>query len=106
MTVGFIGRGDQGAPMARAIADKGFDLYVWARRPDSYRALDGSPHTVADSPADLAAHADIERHRGDNPPATHAELEHQHGKESRDNPSSAAATRRKPVGLRPVQARR
>ncbi|MEU4532081.1 NAD(P)-dependent oxidoreductase [Micromonospora ureilytica] len=59
MTVGFIGLGDQGAPMARAIADKGFDLYVWARRPDSYRALDGSPHTVADSPADLAAHADI-----------------------------------------------
>ncbi|MGC5289668.1 NAD(P)-binding domain-containing protein [Micromonospora sp. DT231] len=37
MTVGFIGLGDQGAPMARAIADKGFDLYVWARRPDSYR---------------------------------------------------------------------
>lgn len=59
MTVGFIGLGDQGAPMARAIADKGFELYVWARRPDSYRALDSSPYTVADSPADLAARADV-----------------------------------------------
>ena len=27
-TAGFIGLGDQGAPMARAVADGGYDLHV------------------------------------------------------------------------------
>ena len=31
-TVGFIGLGDQGLPMAAAIAQAGFELHVWARR--------------------------------------------------------------------------
>ncbi|RAS01372.1 hypothetical protein DEU52_1374 [Ensifer adhaerens] len=33
--VGFIGLGDQGAPMAIAIAEK-YELHVWARRGSSY----------------------------------------------------------------------
>jgi 3-hydroxyisobutyrate dehydrogenase-like beta-hydroxyacid dehydrogenase len=57
--VGFIGLGDQGAPMAQAIGDKGFDLHVWARRPQSLETLAGIPHTVHDSPASLAARAGI-----------------------------------------------
>src|ERR1700757_4118413 len=57
--VGFIGLGDQGAPMARAIGDSGFELHVWARRPQSLETLTGIPHTVHDSPASLAAAVDI-----------------------------------------------
>jgi 3-hydroxyisobutyrate dehydrogenase-like beta-hydroxyacid dehydrogenase len=57
--VGFIGLGDQGAPMAQAIGDTGFDLHVWARRPHSLETLAGIPHTVHDSPASLAARVGI-----------------------------------------------
>jgi 3-hydroxyisobutyrate dehydrogenase-like beta-hydroxyacid dehydrogenase len=57
--VGFIGLGDQGAPMAQAIADSDFELRVWARRPESLRVLDGLPHTVDAGPAELAATVDI-----------------------------------------------
>jgi 3-hydroxyisobutyrate dehydrogenase-like beta-hydroxyacid dehydrogenase len=39
--VGWIGLGDQGTPMAQAIADNGYPLHVWARRPESLKALDG-----------------------------------------------------------------
>ena len=45
--------------MARAIADSSFDLHVWARRPASLDALAGRRHTVHDSPASLAAAADV-----------------------------------------------
>ncbi|MFH5824641.1 NAD(P)-dependent oxidoreductase [Georgenia sp. AZ-5] len=34
MRVGFIGLGDQGEPMAEAIAEAGHELHVWARRPE------------------------------------------------------------------------
>ena len=33
LRIGFVGLGDQGAPMAEAISDAGFELHVWARRP-------------------------------------------------------------------------
>ena len=33
--VGWVGLGDQGLPMATAIARAGFPLHVWARRPTS-----------------------------------------------------------------------
>jgi 3-hydroxyisobutyrate dehydrogenase-like beta-hydroxyacid dehydrogenase len=39
--VGFVGLGDQGGPMAVAIAEAGFPLHAWARRPQSYDALSG-----------------------------------------------------------------
>ncbi|MFE6157597.1 NAD(P)-dependent oxidoreductase [Streptomyces sp. NPDC056486] len=57
--VGFIGLGDQGLPMARAVAEAGFPLRVWARRPASLKPLAGTPHEAADSVEDLAAACDI-----------------------------------------------
>jgi 3-hydroxyisobutyrate dehydrogenase-like beta-hydroxyacid dehydrogenase len=57
--VGFIGLGDQGAPMAQALGDSGFELHVWARRPQSLDVLARTPHTVHDSAASLAAAVDI-----------------------------------------------
>jgi 3-hydroxyisobutyrate dehydrogenase-like beta-hydroxyacid dehydrogenase len=34
LVVGFIGFGDQGLPMAEAIAEAGFAVHAWARRPE------------------------------------------------------------------------
>lgn len=59
LTVGFNGFGDQGAPMARAIAEAGSDLHVWARGPDSLNALDGVPYVAHDTPAGLGAACDV-----------------------------------------------
>ncbi len=56
--VGFIGLGDQGAPMAAAIAER-YPLHVWARRETSYEALGEAPYTTADSAAVLAASVDV-----------------------------------------------
>jgi 3-hydroxyisobutyrate dehydrogenase-like beta-hydroxyacid dehydrogenase len=58
-TAGFIGLGDQGAPMAQAIGGSGFALHVWARRPQSLDVLARTRHTVHDSPASLASAVDI-----------------------------------------------
>ncbi|CAM5645229.1 MULTISPECIES: NAD(P)-dependent oxidoreductase [Streptomyces] len=57
--VGFIGLGDQGGPMAEAIAESGFDLHVWARRPASLTAVAAVPHRVHDTVADLAASVEL-----------------------------------------------
>jgi 3-hydroxyisobutyrate dehydrogenase len=54
-SVGFIGLGNQGAPIARRIAAAGWPLTVWARRP---AAVDGFA-AVADTPAALAAACDL-----------------------------------------------
>jgi 3-hydroxyisobutyrate dehydrogenase-like beta-hydroxyacid dehydrogenase len=57
--VGWIGLGDQGAPMARALAEAPeLELHVWARRPAALEELAGVDYTVHDSPADLAAAVD------------------------------------------------
>ncbi|MFM9919598.1 NAD(P)-dependent oxidoreductase [Lacisediminihabitans sp. H27-G8] len=58
-SVGFIGLGDQGAPMARAVAESPFHLRVWARRAASLGALHGRPHTAEASVRALAAESDI-----------------------------------------------
>jgi 3-hydroxyisobutyrate dehydrogenase-like beta-hydroxyacid dehydrogenase len=58
-TVGVIGLGDQGGPIARAIADSGYPLIAWARRPASLEALDGVPFKAASTLADLAAASDV-----------------------------------------------
>jgi 3-hydroxyisobutyrate dehydrogenase-like beta-hydroxyacid dehydrogenase len=58
-TVGFIGLGDQGAPIARAIAEAGFDLHAWARKARSLDALDGVRYVAHESAADLGAASDI-----------------------------------------------
>jgi 3-hydroxyisobutyrate dehydrogenase-like beta-hydroxyacid dehydrogenase len=51
--VGWVGLGDQGAPMARAIAEAGFELHVWVRRPQSLQELHGLPYVVHDTLAQL-----------------------------------------------------
>lgn len=56
--IGWVGLGDQGAPMARAIAEAGFDLHVWVRRPRSLEALQSVPHVVHGSLAELAEASD------------------------------------------------
>lgn len=57
--VGFIGLGDQGGPMATAIAEGGFPLHVWARRPQSLAGLGPVAYIVHDTPAALGERCDI-----------------------------------------------
>ncbi len=57
--VGWIGLGDLGAPMARAVAEAGYPLHLWARREASLTALAGLPFTAHDTVADLGAVCDI-----------------------------------------------
>jgi 3-hydroxyisobutyrate dehydrogenase-like beta-hydroxyacid dehydrogenase len=51
MTIGFVGLGSQGGPMARRIVEAGFPLLLWARRPE---ALHPYQDTKAQYVADLA----------------------------------------------------
>lgn len=57
--VGWVGLGDQGAPIARAIAEAGYPLLVWARRPASLDALAGVPYLAFESVTEMAAAADV-----------------------------------------------
>ena len=57
--VGFIGLGDQGLPMATAIAESGMELHVWARRPASADALGETPYVRHESVADLAGAVNV-----------------------------------------------
>jgi hypothetical protein len=59
LAVGWIGLGDQALPMAVAIAEAGYPLPVWARRPGSLDGLGGVAHVRHDDIADLAAACDI-----------------------------------------------
>ncbi|WP_420145577.1 NAD(P)-dependent oxidoreductase [Sphingobium sp.] len=56
--VGFIGLGDQGAPMAIAIAEA-HDLHVWARNDRSYAGLGDVSFERADGPGALAGMVDF-----------------------------------------------
>jgi 3-hydroxyisobutyrate dehydrogenase-like beta-hydroxyacid dehydrogenase len=55
--VGFIGLGNQGAPIARRIADA-FELHVWARRQASIDEL-GCAALVAATPRELAERTEV-----------------------------------------------
>jgi len=58
--IGWIGLGDQGAPMAVAVADSAsFDLHIWARRQASLEVLGTRPFTSHATPSLLAAAVDI-----------------------------------------------
>ena len=57
--VGFTGLGDQGAPMAQAIAGAGFELHARARRPQSFDGLAGVAFVHQESPQSLATIVDI-----------------------------------------------
>src|SRR5438105_3621481 len=57
--VGFIGLGDQGAPMAEMIARHGFPLDVWARRPESATPLAEHGAEIQPTAAALGARCDV-----------------------------------------------
>ncbi|CAN5281224.1 NAD(P)-dependent oxidoreductase [soil metagenome] len=56
---GFIGIGDQGGPIARRIVEGGFDLMLWARRPDALEAYADTKATYAPSVPALGAACDV-----------------------------------------------
>jgi 3-hydroxyisobutyrate dehydrogenase len=57
-TVGFIGLGSQGGPMARRIAESGYPLLLWARRPETLVPFEGTAARSVASIAELGAGAD------------------------------------------------
>jgi 3-hydroxyisobutyrate dehydrogenase-like beta-hydroxyacid dehydrogenase len=57
--VGFIGLGNQGAPMARRIVEHGHELVLWARRPESTAPFADTRATVVSTPADVGAASDV-----------------------------------------------
>lgn len=57
-TLGFIGLGSQGAPMARRQIDAGYPMVLWARRPESLAPFADTAATMADSLEDLAVRVD------------------------------------------------
>jgi 3-hydroxyisobutyrate dehydrogenase len=60
MRVGFVGLGDQGAPIAERMARLGdFDTVVWARRPEPLRPFEGGAAEIAGSLAELGAGLDV-----------------------------------------------
>jgi 3-hydroxyisobutyrate dehydrogenase len=58
-TVGFIGLGAMGLPMATNVMKAGFPLSVWARRPESAQTLRESGAAWAESPRALAARCGV-----------------------------------------------
>lgn len=57
-TIGFIGVGSQGGPMAHRIIDAGYPLVVWARRPQATEAYAAKGAKVAATVAELGAACD------------------------------------------------
>ena len=57
--VGFVGLGDQGLPMATAVARAGYPLHAWARRSASLDALGDTEHVGHDTTGDLGAACDV-----------------------------------------------
>jgi 3-hydroxyisobutyrate dehydrogenase-like beta-hydroxyacid dehydrogenase len=57
--VGFIGLGNQGAPIARRIIDAGYPTTLWARREATLAPFAGTGARAAATPAALAADSDL-----------------------------------------------
>lgn len=57
-TIGFIGVGSQGGPMAHRIVDAGMPLTVWARRPEALEAYTAKGASAAASVAELGVACD------------------------------------------------
>jgi 3-hydroxyisobutyrate dehydrogenase len=57
--VGFIGLGNQGLPIAQRVQQAGYELSVWARRPEGLEPFRGTEAYVADSPRDLGRRVDV-----------------------------------------------
>jgi 2-hydroxy-3-oxopropionate reductase len=58
-TIGFIGLGTMGTPMAGHLLKAGYPVTVWARRPDAMMPLVASGASAGASIADVAAGSDI-----------------------------------------------
>jgi 3-hydroxyisobutyrate dehydrogenase-like beta-hydroxyacid dehydrogenase len=58
MTYGFIGLGDQGAPIARRMIDAGLALILWARRAETLAPFAGTSVEIATNVAELGAKAE------------------------------------------------
>src|SRR6202042_3003759 len=59
LKIGFVGLGDQGAPMAEAISEAGFELHVWARRPESFDPISRGKCVRHDNLKSLAITVDV-----------------------------------------------
>ena len=57
--IAFLGTGVMGSRMARRLAGASFPVTVWNRRRERAQPLADAGATVADTPADAAAHADV-----------------------------------------------
>ena len=57
--VGFIGLGNQGAPIAERISRAGLELVVWARSQHTLDDFSRDGVTVADTPGALAEQSDV-----------------------------------------------
>lgn len=55
LKAGFIGLGSQGGPMARRLIDAGYDVVLWARRPQRLAAFADTRAVLVDSIAVLGA---------------------------------------------------
>ncbi|MCW5627115.1 MAG: NAD-binding protein, partial [Burkholderiales bacterium] len=58
-TVGFIGLGAMGRPMALNLMKAGYELAVWSRRPESAQSVVDAGATRCDSPAEVARRSDV-----------------------------------------------
>jgi 3-hydroxyisobutyrate dehydrogenase len=58
MTVGFVGLGSQGGPMARRIVEAGFPLLLWARRPETLAPYSDTSAEFVDDLAVLGKRSD------------------------------------------------
>jgi 2-hydroxy-3-oxopropionate reductase len=58
-TIGFIGLGTMGTPMARNLLSRGHTLNVWARRPEAMTPLLAGGAVACESAAQVAAASDI-----------------------------------------------
>lgn len=59
MTIGFVGLGTMGKPMALNLLKGGFPLVVYSRRPEAAEPLRAAGAATAPSVADVAARADV-----------------------------------------------
>ena len=54
LTLGWIGMGRMGFPMAERLVKAGYDVHVWNRTRSKAEPLEAKGATLVDSPADLA----------------------------------------------------
>ena len=58
-SVGFVGLGDQGAPMVRMMIREGFETFIWARRAATLEPFRNTDATVVDSLLELGERSQV-----------------------------------------------